>query len=154
VRWLLFGALAAALSWAAGCTFLVQFNDAPPGTDAGGGSPDGYAPCALRLGDFCGNDSLAGYAGLPTDLVTCANGAIESVRACDAGCLTVPGLPDTCDPCGAKPAGAYCGREFAAFPPDDTDVLVTCDDAGLETRLAVCPGVCLPASGDASCQAP
>jgi hypothetical protein len=162
VRWLLLGLLVTTLGWAIGCTFLVTFNDAPAATCDGGDcdagvdvGSDGYAPCLGRLGAFCGNDSLPGYAGSPSDLVTCDNGSIDNVLPCDggAGCLTIPGLPDTCDPCGAKNAGAYCGREFVTFPPDDSDVLVACTDSGAANRVTVCPSVCLPAGGDASCRA-
>jgi len=139
-----------------GCTFLVNFHDAPgcDGGDCSGGDSGAGGPCVGRAGDFCGNDNLNGYQGAPSDLVSCAGDAVIRVRACEAGagCLTVPALPDTCDDCRAKGVGSFCGREFKSFPPDDSDVLVTCSDAGAATGVVVCPSVCRAGAGDASCQ--
>jgi hypothetical protein len=164
----------------AGCTFLVTFDDAMPAPCDGGACDDAaivdgavdahaaadandasapdapdapYAPCkGLASGLYCADDHVMGYRGPLTDLVTCADGGIANVRACgSAGCLAMKDpFPDTCNECPAKANGNYCGRDFAGFPPDDSDILIGCQGGNVVTNYP-CPHGCKSNGSAASC---
>ncbi len=172
-------ALVIAVAFGAGCTFLVSFNDAATG-DCDGGlcvdatTPDAgpgidgdvpndaaaadvpdveYAPCkGLSSGVYCADDHIKSYRGPLSDLITCDAGAILKVRACgDAGCIAMKDpFPDTCNECPTKPAGTYCGRDFAGFPAANSDILISCQ-LGNVVQNFLCPHGCKSNGTMAAC---
>lgn len=155
--------IAALVAPALSCTLLVQFHDqggsgdggavgddatmdASPSKDAGmetteeeASEVDTFAPCLGKQGWYCGNNGLDDL--LPdADLVYCNEaGAIGSLTVCDAGCLhVVDPFPDSCNPCGGRSNGDYCGRDLSGFNPDNADILIGCTggQVGLQDACA------------------
>lgn len=169
-------AIAACLALAgAACTLVATFDDQAscdgglcvdagaldgPSIDAGrdahpadAASDAKYAPCeGLSSGLYCGTDHLHAYRGPATDLVVCDGGAIARVTPCTGGCISMPDpFPDTCNECGTKPTGRYCGRDFAAFPHGDggnDDMLIGCQSGNVDTNFPCAHGC--KSNGDAA----
>ena len=148
-----------------GDCFDATAPDVAPGDD-GGVRPDAvsdanaadvpdveYAPCkGLASGTYCADDHIKSYRGPLSDLVSCDAGVISKVRACgDAGCIAMKDpFPDTCNECPTKPAGTYCGRDFAGFPATDSDILISCQ-LGNVVQNFLCPHGCKSNGTTASC---
>ena len=79
------------------CTFGCQVN--PPGTNDQCKASPAPMPCSGKInGKYCGS-TLTGYAGAPSDLVTCTSGAISASMSCPRGCrINPPGTNDACNP--------------------------------------------------------
>ncbi|MFV8751115.1 M23 family metallopeptidase [Nannocystaceae bacterium ST9] len=104
------------------------------------------SPCAgLPAGDYCGfNAQLDGYAGDPSDLVTCDQGQVVNVTPCEYGCDEMP--PGTDDECseldepscgnGVVDPGEQCdsgtnGQTCAGLGFDEGDLI--CDECQFDT---------------------
>ena len=136
-------------------------SDRPITRDGSGvGEAECANPCRQREnGWYCGNDMLACLA--PShDLYHCMADAVADVTVCvsGAGCLYLPvGHPDTCDPCGGKADGRYCGRDFIGIVPQtpmdqNANYLFVCSGGQAQLASKPCPGPCTSATpGTATC---
>ena len=84
--------------------------------------------------------------------MTCDAGGVWKVRHCgDAGCVSMADpFADTCNECPTKANGTYCGRDFAAFPTSDSDILIGCQ-GGNVVQDYLCPHGCKSNGTAASC---
>jgi hypothetical protein len=108
-------------------------------------------PClGKQNGWYCGNNGLDEL--LPdADLVYCDGGGIGSITACDAGCLhVVDPFPDSCNPCGGRVNGDYCGKQLAGFNPDNSDILIGCTGGQVSLQDA-CAAGCGPNGSMSAC---
>jgi hypothetical protein len=172
VRFVLAPGCLALAAWLASCTFLVEFDEAPPAGDAGAafrppeaGAPDRIDaaivdggvdahPC-VRVdggkpyadGKYCAGNGLGPYPGSPDDLITCKAGVASAVP-CDAGCIFFRlGIPDACNECTGRPNGKYCGSVFPGWDDPLLDkLLVTCQ-GGRTGPYTECPTSCVVDGG-------
>jgi hypothetical protein len=158
--------LFAIVSFAVGCTFLVDFEEAPQVRDDGaadGGEPpleDGDPafppPCdpAFPLAEVecrptiprptCASDTTV-FPSYPVgrardaDLVTCNGGVTPiCVQHCPFGCAAMPpGYPDACDDCHGRPDGTYCTKDLRAVDGRNLGLAVDCR-AGRAAMVYVC----------------
>ncbi len=120
----------------------VDAPDDSTGTDSEppseGAAVDNWNPCQMLTGWYCGNNGLA--VPLPdADLVQCEGGSTIGITMCDAGCLhVVDPFPDSCNPCGGRTNGDYCGRDLSGFNPENADILIGCagGQVGLQDACA------------------
>lgn len=140
----------------AGCTFLIQFDDAEPPVDGGtdgpptppseGGAETGVAfppPCdpAFPLTQVkctsprpnCAK-STSIFASYPRDrgedLVTCnqgGNSAPTCVQHCPFGCIVFPdSFADQCDDCIGRKDGTYCVKDLRGPDARNLGLAVEC----------------------------
>jgi hypothetical protein len=163
-----FGALALGLGTSlTGCTWLISFDEVPPGADASAagdgaaadaagdaaedapetapGCDPSFPASALtceRSTQSCAADAFASMypeGRDPTnDLVTCNGTVLECVRTCDFGCAVMPsGFPDECDECSGRADGFHCGRDLPDWDARNADLAVECK-GGKTVGAAVC----------------
>lgn len=148
----------------AGCSFLIQFDDAEPPADAGaeevppaaeGGADTGVAfppPCdpAFPLREVkctaprpnCAK-STSVFATYPRDrgqdLVTCNGGASPTcVQHCPFGCVVFPdSFADQCDDCVGRSDGTYCVKDLRGPDARNLGLAVECK-GGKTTEVYKC----------------